>query len=191
MSQRGKLVVALMLLAAGALALVSLWYHHQTTRRTIALWGAESAALIGGTAFERDLRATVLRLDPVGDASSEGTPLQTVSVGEERYAIALEKDVTQVSGLGNVRRVLVEDRSYVWDAHEQPVGRAGSAAPPAWRYALRFQADGASATVIFSANFRRAAPAGSNVQARLKPAAAKAVEGFLLGQLPPEEPAKR
>ena len=113
-AHRGKAIIIGMLSLALAATAFGIWYLRGLSQRSLGYWGPEVSDLIS-----RAPQVEVMQL-PDG----------------------LWEDISQARGLINLRRALVADASYDWEAT--------SAQPLRWHYALRFRDDGREAVLVFS-----------------------------------------
>jgi hypothetical protein len=102
-SYRGKLLILGMFALAAAAAVFGIWYLRTLSQRSLAYWGPEVADLI--------TRAGKVEAAEMPDGAW--------------------RDVSQARGLINLRRALVSDASFDWDAP--------TTEPVRWQYALRFR----------------------------------------------------
>lgn len=130
-----RLVIMAMLVLAVAAAATAIWYLRGLSRRTIERWGPAAGQLI--------LQAPHIeawRLGPIGEADAANSA--TVHVAGQHLAIIQRRDLSQAPGIANVRRALMNDASYSWDAP--------GAASPHWTHALQFSDADREATLLFS-----------------------------------------
>lgn len=128
MVDRSKiLVITLIALAAGA-AGYAVWVRYTQSNQSIALWGAAHADRIRNAPY-----VEVWRLSAEGDAKPESAPDgQVVNVLSRR-------ELRDIRDLSYIRAAFLNDRFSV--PADDPKCR------PAWRYVLRFEADGESSTL--------------------------------------------
>lgn len=120
---RGTMVVAAMLAAALALAAFAVWFQWRQTRRCLDFYGADVARLV-----QTAPRVELWRLGPAAGPSAP----------EPRRRI----DVSQAPGLVHLRRGLVEDANFAWDAPPDP------GLPRTWSLALAFSAEPGSVPAV-------------------------------------------
>jgi hypothetical protein len=118
--------VAGIFLVAAVAAAASLWYLSRQSQRSLAWWGPEAA--------ERMLHAPRVLLLRLGEQAD----LETLDL-----EAAESRDISSAPGLSNVRRGLVSDGSFDWQA-------ALGDPPPRWLYALQFDDGQRSTTVLLS-----------------------------------------
>jgi hypothetical protein len=140
MLTRGKLIVLAILLLAVALAVVNMIFQTRASGRAVAHWGSEASRLIL-TASDVE----IVKLEPVAAPSPEDDPTEQVIVGSRRFAITQRRSASQAPGVLHVRRALVADSLYDWQAATDEPQQS-----PAWRYALRFR-EGESAFTLLLA----------------------------------------
>ena len=111
-----RLVIGLLLLGITA-GIVGVWYQRGQTRRCLAFYGPEAARMVTS--------APVVELWSVGPSTEPGV------------LVALEQaDVSQAPGLVHLRRGLVEDANFLWQAQVSALpGRLPAAS---WDRALVF-----------------------------------------------------
>ena len=211
MRNAGKLVIIAIVAIALALALFSLWYHRQGGRRSLTFWSTEAAVLIARapqiecielSLAEQARPATPLPDQPAVDgehAAEQGAapaakgpgdrPIQRLGIGGRFYSVEAAVDSSHARGVSNIRRAMVLDATYRWDAD-------AGAEQPTWQYAMEFRDQARSVMVLF--DFERGV-VGSTANARLAaldPAAVHDWRAFFEEQfapppavLAPEEPA--
>jgi hypothetical protein len=177
---------------AGALVatLFSLWYHIQNGRRALAYWGSDTALVIARApeidAIElapadqpAEAKADAAASEPVGAAAQE-RPVQRFGLGGKFYQAVAVKDASQARGVSNIRRALVLDVTYQWDA--PPTGE------PTWEYALEFRDGPRSALVLFDFNTHQVGFAQGTQGIQLDPAANDDWRKFFVEQLGERQP---
>lgn len=112
----GRLIVAGMILLAVSLAAFALWFQWRQTRRCLAFYGADAARCIQHA-----------------DRVELWQPVVTAE-GTGRLQPAARADISGARGLVHLRRGLVEDGNFLWDA---TAGGDGS-----WDAALAFYEEG-------------------------------------------------
>ena len=117
-TKSGKRVIILLFAVGLAAATFSLWYHYQSGRRALALWGREDAVLIA-----RAPAITAEQLVP-GDAAPQAAeataapldgPIERLGIGGKFYRVVARADASQARGVSNIRRALLMDITYRWD----------------------------------------------------------------------------
>ncbi len=124
----GKVVIGLIFAVALSATVFSLWYHQRNSRRALAYWGTSAGTLIAGAP-----EIEVLALG-TGESSRQ------FQVDGQKYTVTAAADASQAPGVSNIRRAMVLDVPFRWDAPppEQP---------PAWQYAMLFS-DGEESTIV-------------------------------------------
>jgi hypothetical protein len=186
-------VIVGILAVALVATLFSLWYHIQNGRRALAFWSADTAMLIA-RAPEIDA-IELVRADegtpkadaPAGDSATEPAapaanstniderPVQRFGFGGKFYQALAVKDASQARGVSNIRRALVLDVTYQWDA--PPAG------DPVWEYALEFRDGPRSALVLFDFSTHQVGLAQGTTNIQLDPAANDDWRKFFVEQL--------
>lgn len=129
MSNRGSLVVVMLLLAGLTASGVAVWHHRQKTKRALELWGTAGSLLI-----ERAPDVTLFRLKATGDAETSHSKAR-VRIANRDFLLSDGRDMKGAAGFSHVRWGLCQDSSYEWGANcDAPEIRN-------WDYAIRF-ADG-------------------------------------------------
>lgn len=194
MRNPGKLVIVGILAVALVATLFSLWYHIQNGRRALSFWGPDTALVIA-RAPEIDA-IELVRADegtpkadaPAGDSATEPAtqpaansthidqrPVQRFGLGGKFYQAVAVKDASQARGVSNIRRALVLDVTYQWDA--PPAG------DPNWEYALEFREGPRSELVLFDFNTHQVGLARGTSTIQLDPAANDDWRKFFVEQL--------
>lgn len=134
---RGRWVILVIFGLAGAVGVLSVGLHYWISRRAIAWWGHDAAALI-----QNAPQVAALQLQPhFGPAHGGPTDTaETVTIGGVGYDVVRRKDLAGQDGLDHLRNSLLEDMNFAWNAPPP-------AAPSQWRFALEFR-DGAKRLVI-------------------------------------------
>ncbi len=131
---RGKLV-SLILIALGlSAAVLAVGYQYRATRRTLAFWGGEAAALIA-----RAPQVELLFLAPPVEGTDPSSATYSL---DKALAGARAIDISSARGVVHLRHSLVEDATFDWNP---PAGKPKGA----WTHALRFSDDDRSAVVAF------------------------------------------
>ncbi|MEX2113919.1 MAG: hypothetical protein WD845_12085 [Pirellulales bacterium] len=179
MQNRGKLVI-IAIVGVGLLAAsLSVLYHRQSGRQVLELWGTETALLV---ARAQEVRVLELRSADAAAPLDGDTPIQRLGIGGRFYLVAKAKDAAEARGLSNIRRAMVLDASYDWNA-------AGETNVPTWQYAMEFSEAGHHAMVLFDFESRRVGSTVNGQTAPLQPVAAADWRVFFAEQLD-EVPAK-
>lgn len=135
---QGKLVILLMLGLSALMGGYAWWHNYQQGRRCLALWGAETAAMI-----RYGPRVEALALSGLADEARD-----KILTDDQTLTILAGRDITSMRGLIHARHALIEDASYDWD---QPPPTE----PALWTFALRFSDGPRRATLLFDAAGRR------------------------------------
>jgi hypothetical protein len=150
---QGKYVIAAMLLVGVVAAGISLWHHYNISRQALEYWGQDGAKQI--------LRAPKVVAVRFASGSSSG-----------QLSGAEERDASNARGLVNIRQALVQDAAYDWES-VQPAGEG------VWQYALRFEGDGPTVTVLLSFSEGRIGWQGADRSVGLDEASARVLRAFL------------
>lgn len=157
MIDRSKLAILAICAFALAAALAGWTYHRGRAARPLAFWGADAGVLIGTAPG-----VTALLLRPA--TSRESGASEVIEVGGARWAIVEERQAAGTNGITNVRRALLDDGSFDWNA---PL----DACRPEWTHALRFSNGAAQAVVLLSFDCPRATLAGGDIAVSTQPSA--------------------
>ena len=173
MAHRGKLFILGIFVLAAVASLLSLAYLSRQSDQARDFWGSDAAELI--------LRAPSVEIWRLGSpASGEGQTPEATTLDGREMIILDKRDAREARGLMNVRRGLVSDSSFAWNARP-PVTR------PSWEYAFRFTEDDREAILLFSfGDDSRAALAGGKRTVSIEPVAT-GLEAFLKEQFPRPE----
>ena len=165
----GKLVIVALVAIGLAAALFSQWYHRQSGRRALEFWGTETAVLIAQApeieVFELQAAdvppsAHDQRVTPERQADSR--PIQRLGIGGRSYRVVRAKDASHARGVSNIRRAMVLDATYQWDA-------AAAAEKPAFQYAIEFRDGDRGAIVFFDFDRGQVGSTGSTTTVALDP----------------------
>jgi len=116
-SSAGRVAVLAMVALAAALASFAVWFQWNQTKRCLALYGPATARSI----------QYAKRVELWSLAADAGRPRGVTAI-----------DVSKAPGLVHLRRGLVEDANFAWDA-----ASAGRLPAEAWDAALAFYGEGA------------------------------------------------
>lgn len=120
--QRGKIVILVMVAVAIALASFAWWHRYQQGRRSLQLWGTQSAQLIR---HARHVELLTLGTAPPRDGE------ESLEIEGRQVGIVKREDISATRGLVHARHVLIEDASFDWDRTAADCGGD-------WSYALQF-----------------------------------------------------
>lgn len=155
-------------LAASAAAWV---YQRGRAARPLEFWGADAGLLVASAP-----RVEALLLGYAGEkgAAADGD-LGTIESGPiefdgARLVVLRRADVSTARGITNVRRALLDDGSFAWDASDS--------CRPEWTHALRFSSDDAETLLLLSFDCPRATTVAGGRTASIAPSAA-ALREFL------------
>jgi hypothetical protein len=184
MWNRGKLVIVAMLGVGLCAAAFAAWYQYRGQHRAHDHWGTTSAVLIAEAP-----QVTVLSLGESGPqeestfqdqtADSEAAAPRRLEFGERSWQVLSTKDGRAAPGIKNIRRALVLDTTFDWNA--LPLDEE-----PEWQYAIGFTDNRNWATVLFDFETGRVALTGAKKTARLDPAANKELQEFFTEQFADE-----
>lgn len=148
---RGKLVIALMVVIGVAMGAVTVVHHYLVSRRAIAWWGPAQATLIAAAPSVEAARI-------VGPDSGESASAR--ELGGLRLVDLHRLD--GLPGIDHLRRGLVDDANFVWpsDAGASDSGVKASAGD--WAYAWIFTDNGRQLVVLFNADATRVGRVGSD-----------------------------
>ena len=148
---RGKLVILCMFLVGLAAATFTVWFRYTSAKQAMRFWGVDATMVILN-APEVDL----IQLGPPLTANELPThpklvnprsgDLDSVRIGDQRLSLVARIDVSSDVELPRLRRKLVEDASFEWNAATDQ--RAGDT--PYWNYALRFVDGDRTETLAFN-----------------------------------------
>jgi hypothetical protein len=172
MRSRGTLIVLAILLLAIALAVVNMVVQTRSSQRAVEHWGAQAARLI--------LTASRVEVLQLGDKEGDGTA-DFIEASPQRLPIAGRRDASQSPGILHVRRALVSDSLYDWDALPSQ--------SPVWRYALRFREGDATFTLLLDdacSVIQAAENDASRLPIRANPKGGSPLEAFIQEQFPPQ-----
>ena len=170
MTHAGRWTIVVMILAAAVAAALGWWYQRAAMRRTMALWGPETALVIA-----RASRVEALRLGP-GGLGADRPAAETIDLGGARIPVIERRDIGRSRGLSHLRQALLDDRSFDWQA--QPAAAAAH-----WDYALRFAGQDRSVTLLVDLSGQLLAVAGAPTIASVAPIA-DGLAAFLDEQFP-------
>ena len=158
---RGRWAILVIFGLAGAVGVLSVGLHYWISRRAIAWWGHDAAAVILNAP-----QVAALQLEsPVGAAHGGPTDIaETVTIGGVHYDVARRKDLAGQEGLDHLRNSLLEDMNFAWNAPPP-------AAPSQWRFALEFRDGPLPLIVIFDPTGRRLARADTGASLAIAPIA--------------------
>lgn len=157
-SAASRLAIAAMLVVAVAAAVYAIWHLRGLSRRSVEYFGSSAGQLILQAAH-----IEAWRLKPADQLDAAST-LETISGEGAKLGIIERRDVSEAPGITNVRRGLMNDASYDWDA--------SNAESPQWSHALRFSDGNHQATLLFSHNPPQAMLSGSQQRLSTRPVAA-------------------
>ncbi len=140
---RGQLtIVAIFGFSLVAVCASMVWRHLQT-RQVLEFWGPQAAELI---AKPERVEAWKLVVASRPTATSGRTVLPNVEVGDDKYLVLGQKDVTRAAGFTHARHALTLSSSFEFD------GAVGCV--PTWTYGLAFSREDQNATVLIDADCR-------------------------------------
>lgn len=146
MLNRGTLTILGIVLLGASMASVAVWYHAQTGQRCLAVWGVDGARLIRHAPQVEALRLGPAT-DPAAPASADSPAPETLTLGEQSFAVVERVDISQTRGLLHARHALIMDHNFQFESAEasrrspKDGGVVDAKTSPAWQYVLRF-ADG-------------------------------------------------
>lgn len=163
-------IIAIAAVAIGGAAF-NWYYQRQLHRRSLKLWGTQIAQLI-----VRAPHVEALRLVRSDDADGElaAAPADTITVGGRVWRVVERRQIDSpddAPGSSHVRRSLVNDRSFDWQAPPDDCR-------PDWQYALRFRDEAQTQTIVLDLRCRRLALVGSQVGASIRPLVPPLAEFF-------------
>jgi len=133
-----------MCLLAAVAAAIGWWSRYLATHRAAEFWGPEATALLRGP-------SQVELLELAGSVESANLPASERADATRKFAgryVVARHDISAAHGLTHLRSALVEDRNFNWNLPAP--GKA-----PVWVWALRFQARGHGAMLLFPSDFSR------------------------------------
>jgi len=190
MKNSGKLVIVTIVVVALGAATFAAWYQYRGQKNALDFWGTTSAVLIAEAP-----QISIFELGEAGPAEPDQDESETM-VEEEaesphptslEYADRAWKVLTvkpghEAPGIKNIRRALVQDTTYDWQATPSDV-------EPEWQYAIAFTDNRNWATVLFDFETGRVALTGGKNSAPLDPAANKDLREFFAEQFADSKPA--
>ncbi len=139
MPKAGYFTVLGILLLATGMAIFNLLYQRQRSTHTGAYWGDERLAIVAAECVD------IILLEPENPSNARQNDEGQFTIALQKYREVQSKEGSQAPGLLHVRRALVDDGAFQWDAAPRPTEDTR------YRYALRFSEPGRSpATVLFS-----------------------------------------
>jgi hypothetical protein len=167
-TNRGAILVTLLLTAGLAAAIAAVWNQYRQTHRALEFWGAEIAQTIDNAP---DVELIDLR--PPRDNPETGAQGPT---DRSRQA-----DISRAPGLIHFRRSLLEDANFDWAT--EPALAPGDF----WDFAVRFWSNDRTVTVLFDLDRHFVADESSKRQvAALTARSARGLEQFFHEQLQKE-----
>ena len=133
---QGRVIILGMLVLGCAVGGLSVWLHHEMSRRPLDWWSSEARELI-----QTAPRVDALRLaPPPANAEDAGN---VVAIGREQYSVVSRiKNLEGMDGMAHLRDALLEDANFDWTA-------APPAKPPRWQYGLELRDGQRRLTVVF------------------------------------------
>jgi hypothetical protein len=160
----GKVAILSIFGVAIAMAAFAWWHHFQEGRRSLELWGSQSAQLI-----EHAPHVEVLQLE---DARAGREVEEAFDVNSQPLAIAQRTDISAARGLLHARHALIQDASFDWTTAQEDC-------EPQWQIALRFSGTVSHATMVLDFRCRRAYLVERDKQATLTKVTADALQRFI------------
>ena len=173
MLDRSKLAILAVCGFALAAASAAWVYQRGRAARPLEFWGAEAGLLIASAA---EAEALLLRPASAADSPAE-SELDSIEFDGVRLVVLRRADVSTARGITNVRRALLDDGSFAWDAADP--------CRPQWTHALRFSNDAAETLLLLSFECPQAAAVKVRRTASIAPSAA-ALREFVEEQFPAE-----
>lgn len=170
-------IIAIAVLAIGG-ALFNWTYQRELHRRSLELWGAELARLIVQAPEVEAMRLTPADASDAAPAADE-QPAEIISVDGGAWRVVDRVRIetpSQAPGSTHLRRSLVNDKSFDWEA-------AGDDCQPDWQYAVRFREGDTEQTLVIDLDCPRVALVGGDVRATVTPVV-KAWRAFFAEQFP-------
>lgn len=149
MTNRGIWTICAIILLGAGMAATAVWYQHRIGRRCLEIWGVEGANLIRHARLVEAFRLAPPAKPHPSDATPAPAPTaarrpaegETLSVGDQEFAVLDRLDISHARGLVHARYALIVDH------HFESRLQDGSP-PPAWQYALRFQEGDRQAVLV-------------------------------------------
>ncbi len=133
---QGRVIILGMLFLGCAVGGLSVWLHHEMSRRPLGWWSSDA----------RELIQTAPRVDALRLAAPPATGEDVLTIGSERYAVVSRiQNLQDVDGMSHLRDALLEDANFDWTA-------TPPAKPPQWQYGLELRDGGRRLTVVFDFN---------------------------------------
>lgn len=172
----GKWIILVFLVLALALASGAWEYYYRLQQRPLALWGAQAARLI----IQAPEVEGWLLADANAEDKTEGVEeVQAITIGSRRLRVVERRELGDARGLLHLRKALMNDRSFDWDA-EAPKDVD-------WRYGLKFAKGSETATVLFAPQAERVRILELGNKVSVAPIA-RGLEKFFQEQFPEAKP---
>lgn len=169
----GKWMILGVLGVGFVMAVAAWYYYYQQQRRPLQFWGPATARVV-----MQAPRVEAWRLVDANLPANDEESVEMITVGSSRWRIAARKDVAAARGLVHLRYGFVNDACFDWQA-------PSPAAPPEWKYALRFADGAATATLLIAPDAQRIRLLETGAEASHAPVA-QAYADFFAEQFPRE-----
>jgi hypothetical protein len=136
---QGRVIILGMLVLGCAVGGLSVWLHHQMSRRPLGWWSSEARELI-----QTAPRVDALRLAPPPATGEDASDVVTVG-GKRSAVVSRVRNLEGIDGMSHLRDALLEDANFDWTA-------AAPAKPPQWQYGLELRDGQRRLAVVFDFN---------------------------------------
>ena len=164
----GKIVIVVVFAVGLGLAVFSWLHRWQASQQVLEFWGGEAAYVI-----RTGKKVELLRIGP---AIGVATDLEGFTVGNRRYCIIDQFDISKAPGLIHARHHLLHEKGFIWEA-------LGSGGDTGWEYAFRFTKGDSVATMAFDFERQRARLIERDREVSMAPISA-ALRKFVVGLIP-------
>jgi hypothetical protein len=175
---RGKLVILLTVLLAGAIAFASVWYFHRQSNRVIEALSPQVAMLITYAPS-----AQVARLVPESAAKGNADPAEIVRVQGKSYLVLDRHAAPAGNDLTNLRSWLIHNDNYDW-------GAAPDINAAAWQYDLTLSDGPRRTDLLFDLTTAQMLLLPENTVLSVRPMV-DGLQAFFTGQFPENKVEKR
>ena len=155
---RDKMVIALILFLAFALATYAWWFRFDQGDAAARFWGGRGANLI------RNAPQVELLLLRPSTYAEEAESDERIQSSGQAYTVVDRFDISKAPGMLNARQALIEDASFNWDAGQLPAAN--------WQYAFVFSSASAQAHVLLDLRQNLVGLLESNVMTSIEPMSA-------------------
>lgn len=131
----GRIIIVGMIAFGCTIGGLSVWMHHEMSRRVLSWWSADAVQLI-----QTAPRVDAVRLAPLPANSDEAA--DHVTIGGQKYAVVKQiADLEGADGMSHLRDALLVDGNYDWTSPPP--------AAPHWQFGLQLIDGSRRLTVAF------------------------------------------